>query len=47
MGSMEGFFESSISKINEDDIIQLERVGYAKIKIEDGMIKGHIIHKHF
>lgn len=47
MGSIEGFFESSISKINKDDIIQLERVGYAKIKIEDGMVKGHIIHKHF
>ncbi|MCE7735304.1 MAG: glutamate--tRNA ligase [Candidatus Heimdallarchaeota archaeon] len=47
MGSTEGFFESSISQINEDDIIQLERVGYAKIKIEDEKITGHIIHKHF
>ncbi|MFV2015160.1 MAG: glutamate--tRNA ligase family protein, partial [Candidatus Heimdallarchaeota archaeon] len=47
MGSTEGFFESSISKIDEDDIIQLERVGYAKIKVKDGEITGHLIHKHF
>ena len=47
MGSTEGFFESSILKIKEDDIVQLERVGYAKIKIDEKKITGHIIHKHF
>ncbi|OLS20626.1 MAG: Glutamate--tRNA ligase [Candidatus Heimdallarchaeota archaeon LC_2] len=47
LGQMDGYFESSISIATEDDILQLERVGYAKIKIRNGKITGHIIHKHF
>lgn len=47
MGLIEGYFESSIAQVTEDDIIQLERVGYAKIVISDEKITGHIVHKHF
>ncbi|MHA2099735.1 MAG: glutamate--tRNA ligase family protein [Candidatus Kariarchaeaceae archaeon] len=47
MGLTEGFFESSISNVSQDDVVQLERVGYAKVKLEGGEVNGHIIHKHF
>ena len=42
-----GYFEPDIAKISSDDIIQLERFGYAKLYVKNGKVSGHIIHKHF
>ena len=39
-----GYFEQSIRKIDRAEIVQLERVGFAKLWFVNGKIKGHLIH---
>ncbi len=44
MSEISGLFESSISNITADEVIQLERVGYARVFVSDE-ITGHLVHK--
>ena len=44
--NISGRFERSILDVKEYDVIQLERVGYAKLSIIKGKVRGHIVHTH-
>lgn len=45
LSEIHGLFEKSILKISSDEVVQLERVGYAKLKATDEIVTGHIVHK--
>lgn len=46
MLEISGKFEASISKIDLGEIVQLERVGFAKLSIVNNKVVGHIVHSH-
>ncbi|MHA2253198.1 MAG: glutamate--tRNA ligase [Candidatus Kariarchaeaceae archaeon] len=46
MSEATGYFETSISEVDADEVIQLERFGYAKISMVKGEVQGHIVHLH-
>lgn len=45
LSEITGLFEANVSQIQSDEVVQLERVGYAKITKNTEKISGHIVHR--
>ncbi len=41
---IEIYFEDNISSLKDDEIVQLERIGFAKLSFREDRVYGHIIH---
>ena len=46
MSQINGLFESNLEYADLEDVVQLERVGYAKLFVNNKKVSGHIVHSH-